>query len=385
MRKFKSILRYGAGIFAIAAAQAALAQFSDDFESYAAGSAIAGQGGWEEWAGSTDVSGHISTLFANSGTKSLEIMGNPGGTTGLGDDTVHRFTGATSGRWIFKIMTYVPSTASGTGWVILMNTYPPPTGSAWWSVQVQFNATANTVKSVHTGAPTVPLVEDQWVEFRVEVDLDTDMASYFYNNQALATNVSWRNLYATGGAQDIAAVDLYGGEPTTGGITGMYFDDVMLMPAASTTTILPTMTSLTPGIVISGTPMDMYSSNDTYYILRPGIVFSTQQDPLVLNMSGTAPGNTPSDLKIVVESKANQGNIRERIQVWNFNTSMWTELSSVILTTGDTVKTLTIAMPAQYVGPGNEVRARLIYKAAGPVFSYPWLISIDEATWRYTN
>lgn len=368
----------------VAVAEMAHAQFSDDFESYPAGSAIAGQGGWTEWTGSTDVSGHISTLYANSGTKSLEIVGAVGGSTGGGDDTVHTFTGATTGKWVFKVMTYVPTTATGTAWIILLNTYPASV-NPHWSVQVELNANNNTVYSDHLVTTTLPLIKGQWVEFRVEVDLNADQAKYFYNNTQLGLPVSWKALYgATGGAQNIAAVDLYGGEPATGGTSGTYYDDISLQPAPSATTILATSTNLAPGLVISGTPADMNASDDIYYVLRPGIVFSTTQSPIVLTLSGNAPGATASDLKMVVESKANQANIGETIEAWNFTTSAWVQLNQTVLTTSDVVKTLTIANPNQFIGPSNEVRTRILYKTVGPVFSYPWRVSIDEATWRYT-
>jgi len=379
----KNAVAAALSIAAIVLAPQAHAQWSDNFDSYTAGTAISGQGGWSEWFSSTDVSGHVSNLHANSMPNSLEIVGNIGGSTNQGDDTVHTFTGATSGQWTFRIMTFVPTNATGPAYIILMNTYPPGAGNQWWSVEVQLNADTNTVYSDHAVTTTLPLVRNAWVEFRVEVDLTADTANYFYNGTPLATNVSWRNLYNTGGAAAIAALDLYAGEPTTG-TTGTYFDDASLMPASTTTTINPTSTTLAPGIVISGTPADMFTSNDMYYVLRPGVVISSSQSPIVLTLSGTAPGNTPSDLKMVVESKSNQANIRETIESFNFSTSSYDQINQTVLTLSDVVKTLTITNPAQHVGPGNEVRTKISYKAVGPILSYPWRISIDEATWRYT-
>lgn len=152
-----------------------------------------------------------------------------------------------------------------------------------------------------------------------------------------------------------------------------------------TTTINPSSMTLTPGIVVSGNLNSLFNSDDNYLVLRPGIVFSTQQDPIVMTLSGTAPGNTPSMLQFVWESKANQGNIRETVRAFNFMTNSYDQLNQVVLTTGDVMRSANLSSPSNYIGPNNEVRAQMVYRTVGPVFSFPWLVSIDEATWRYTQ
>lgn len=154
---------------------------------------------------------------------------------------------------------------------------------------------------------------------------------------------------------------------------------------AASATILPTSTTLNPGIVISGTPQDLYTSNDMYYVLRPGLVLSSSQSPIVLTLSGTAPGNNPNMLKMVVESHANQSNIRETIETYDFNAAAYETLNQTVISTADVSRTLDITNPAQHVGPGNEVRTRISYRAVGPVLNYPWRAYLDEATWRYSN
>ncbi len=150
-------------------------------------------------------------------------------------------------------------------------------------------------------------------------------------------------------------------------------------------TITASSTSLAPGIVVSGTPADMFTSNDMYYVLRPGVVLSSSQSPIVLTLSGTAPGSTALALNMVVESHANQANIRQTIDVYNFGSSSYETLNQSVLTTSDVSNNLPISNPSAHIGPANEVRTRISYKAVGPILSYPWRVSIDEATWRYTN
>lgn len=218
-----------AGCLALATS-AASAQFFDTFESGQPGP-VCGQRGWEEWVGSRDVCGLVNFGPAFSGQRALLIVGAQGGQTGQGDDTVHRFQYATSGRWVFRVMTFVPPNAAGKGYVILLNTYDDPPGSPLgdyrWSVVVGFDADLGVVAAdVNLGSR--PLVRGRWAEFRVEVDLDTDRADYFYDGVEFVSNHSWMNGVTPGGRRVIQALDLYGGEPGMGGTTGMFFDDVRL-------------------------------------------------------------------------------------------------------------------------------------------------------------
>ncbi len=166
--------------------------------------------------------------------------------------------------------------------------------------------------------------------------------------------------------------------------TGRY-EALMWVSQINAQTITASSTSLAPGIVISGTPADMFTSNDVYYVLRPGIVLSSSQSPIVLALSGTAPASTASALSMVVESHASQANIRETIDVYNFVTSSYETICQSVLTTSDVSNNLSITNRSAHIGANNELRTRLSYKSIGPILSYPWRVSIDEATWRYAN
>jgi hypothetical protein len=207
----------------------------DSFDAYAPGP-VCGQNGWEEWIGSVDVCATVSTDHAFSGSQSIRIVGSVGGSTGLGDDTVHRFTDVASGRWTFKTMTFVPEATTGVGFLSLLTTYDDPPGSPLsdyrWALQVHFNATTNRVIADFNAGSTA-LVKGRWAEFRVEIDLDADRADYYYDGVRFVQNRSWScGLGAPfcGTEARIQALDLYAGEPSSNGISGMYFDDVSLVP-----------------------------------------------------------------------------------------------------------------------------------------------------------
>ncbi len=222
MKRILSII-----ILSACAAPLAAQGISDNFDGYTPGN-LCTQSTWQEWCGSTDVCGEVSTEQANSSPNSLKLVGNVGGGGGLGDDTVHRFN-ITSGQWTFKLMTFCPDGMTGTGFLIMLNTYLDEScaGTNNWSLQVWLDADLGTVHADFDNE-TVPLIQGRWVEFRAEIDLDADLVDYYYDGVQFVFDKSWKDGLSGGGVAEIRALDLYAGEPTFFGSSGHYIDDVSL-------------------------------------------------------------------------------------------------------------------------------------------------------------
>ena len=198
----------------IALTSVAQANWSDNFDSYAPGSALTGQGGWELWyAGGND--GYVSDEQAASPTNSLKNY--------TLSDMVQDFTGIDDGQWTMRCKVYVPSTATGDGYVIMMNQYGAPAIDNW-SLQVKFDGTANIVES-QWGYQQLPLIEDQWVELQADIDLDNDLLDIYYGGNPLALGLIWTNNAGSGGITSIACIDLF-----SNAMNGIYYDDVSLTP-----------------------------------------------------------------------------------------------------------------------------------------------------------
>src|ERR1039457_4676127 len=190
--------------------------FFDDFESYAVGSNLHGQGGWTGWANNTNAGALGSSNFAFSPTRSVNITG--------ASDLVHTFSGATNGQWVFSVMQYIPSTSTGTTAVILMNKYRPPYGTndLNWSVQIRNNMDTGQIISDFGGGATLPMVKDQWVEERCEINLASNSVSEFYNGQLLSTH-AWQGGLGGPGLNEIQALDLFANNAGP-----VYYDNVSL-------------------------------------------------------------------------------------------------------------------------------------------------------------
>src|ERR1039458_1333822 len=114
-------------------------------------------------------------------------------------------------------MQYIPSTSTGTTYVVLMNTYRSPYGATDlnWSVEIQCNMATGQIISDFGGSATLPLVTNHWVEVRCEINLTSNSVSEFYNGQLLSTHV-WPDVVATVREDGSAEVTIAGLEHQIG-------------------------------------------------------------------------------------------------------------------------------------------------------------------------
>ncbi|HRI56725.1 MAG TPA: hypothetical protein PK170_06480, partial [Anaerolineae bacterium] len=198
-----------------------LANWSDNFDSYATGSQLHGQGGWKGWANDPSAGALTSGQQFRSSPNSAAILG--------ASDLVHEYA-ETSGQWVYTAWQYVPADFTGQTYFIMLNSYDDAGSSNNWSVQVMFNGAANTVTNDGgVSGGSLPLVRGQWVEIRVEIDLNADTGAFYYNNQLLYTG-TWSGQVSGGGAAAIAAVDLF-----ANGASVVYYDDMSLVSASQPT------------------------------------------------------------------------------------------------------------------------------------------------------
>ena len=216
----------GAAVLAMAFAMPAQAQFfSDNFDGYAAGSTIAGQGGWETWGGDPTANAVVTDSFSYSSPNSLAVSGTA--------DIVHQWVGVSGGTWYAKVWTYVPSSQSGELFFILLNIFDgfcANAGDCNWSVQVVLCQSGCVTTGANPGLVTnlggtdvggggaAMLLLDQWVELRVEVDFSAGLYTVYYDNQFVDIQ-QW----TLTGANEIAAFDLY-----SDGSSESYMDNVWL-------------------------------------------------------------------------------------------------------------------------------------------------------------
>lgn len=191
----------------IGCAQSAFGQWAERFDTLmATGGNVAPNKCWDTWD---------QASAANSVTSGAQFISAPNSILITGtSDTIQRFQGYTSGIWEFKTNVYVPSSSSGRSWFILMNKYLHGIhNNQDWSVQIAFNATTNAIFSQEANV-TGTLIEDAWFELKVLINLNTNVAQIYVNNNLFATH-PWVGPNGSGGLMQIQCLDLYAESATS--------------------------------------------------------------------------------------------------------------------------------------------------------------------------
>jgi hypothetical protein len=190
-----------------------LVDWSEDFDSYPPGQNLHGVGGWKGWANDPGATAYTTDVESHSAPNSVDIA-----TT---SDLVHEYAGYTTGTWYYTAWQYVPNDFSGESYFILLNQYDDGGATNNWSIQVHFDSATGQVIADY-GLQTLPLIQGQWVEIRVEIDLDIDWQQFYYDDQLLYEG-SWTEGVSGGGILNIGAVDLF-----ANGASSVYYDDLSL-------------------------------------------------------------------------------------------------------------------------------------------------------------
>jgi hypothetical protein len=232
-----------AGLSSIASADI----FSEDFESYASGSEIHGQGGWKGWNNVSSAGAPVSSLYSYSGSNSVEIVGSA--------DLVHEFDHA-EGRWELSIMQYIPSGTKGNTWFILLNTYND-NGAQDWSVQLVFDLATGEITSDYDTGTLANIVYDNWIEIKCVIDLDNNTVDEYYNGKLISSH-QWDN----DKHNTIGCIDLYGD-----GADSIYYDDLNLSPTTIAYNPLPSDGAVYPDtwVNLNWTQGGFAASHDVYF------------------------------------------------------------------------------------------------------------------------
>jgi hypothetical protein len=220
--KMRTFLLFGAAVVLVCLPATAIGQWSEDFDSYADGSSMHGQGGWKGWGNDPTWTAYVTSAQSLSSPQSVDIS--------LNSDLVHEYAGYTTGQWVYTAWQYIPENFSGQSYFILLNTYSD-SGTNNWSTQVRFDSGLGIVESEFDYSQ-LPLITGRWVELRNEIDLDADSQSIYYDGQLLVTK-SWTAGVSGNGALNIGAVDLF-----ANGASTVYYDDISLVPEPASCLLL---------------------------------------------------------------------------------------------------------------------------------------------------
>jgi len=196
-------------------------EFAEDFESYAAGTGLHGQGGWKGWNNLASADALVSNLYSRGGRQSVEVVGT--------SDLVHEF-GLSGGTWILTAHQYVPSDSRGISYFILLNTYNDG-GPDDWSIQTEYDLETGEIRPFFGATGDgARIAYDRWVEIRLVIDLTANTFEEYYDGVKIAAG-EWDDT-ANG---TLGAIDLY-----ANAASAVYYDDIKIeSPVVSTGSCFP--------------------------------------------------------------------------------------------------------------------------------------------------
>jgi len=315
--------------------------FTENFDSYTAGDNVHGQGGWKGWANDPNAGALVDDTHSVSPSNSIAIEGP--------SDLIHEFSGYTSGAWVVTAKMFIPSDFAGETYFIFENVYSDVDQSIIsWSTQVVFRSASGTVENFDGSADpgSMPYVTDEWADLRLEIDLDADLQTFYYNGVVLYSG-SWTQQFpgqTVPGSLNIGSIDLFASGSTT-----VYYDDIALVPLAAYAFTLDAAT--TEG---SGPP----GSTVTYTLTISNT--GTQQDTYDISAIGMNWTATPSATTVTVDAGQSATfdvavDVPDTVAIGSLDTAAVTVTSEGDPgTTADLTLTTTAALPDEIFSDGFE-------------------------------
>ena len=158
----------------------------DDCEAYTVGGKVAssavaaGKDCWTTWSG-TPGSGEDGTVVSLDNNKCCGISES--------SDLVYQFGDKTTGVWEYAFDMYVPK--NNIGYFNLLHDFAG--SNSVWAMQCYFNGTNDglgyatyapghgTLHAGSNGTADLPCTLDEWMNIRVVVDIDNDIAEFYFN------------------------------------------------------------------------------------------------------------------------------------------------------------------------------------------------------------
>ena len=125
-------------------------------------------------------------------------------------------------------------------------------------------------------------------------------------------------------------------------------------------------------------------SDDQYLVYRQGLTLNPSEPPVWLEMLSTMPTDDVETLCFDVEAKANTSGLTQTVEFFNYDTGAFETVS--VETAGLADKTIVVEATgdaSRFIAGDGTVKTKVTWKATGPVFTFPWRVSIDQALWRF--
>ncbi|MCH8273771.1 MAG: WD40 repeat domain-containing protein [Armatimonadetes bacterium] len=162
--------------------------------------------------------------------------------------------------------------------------------------------------------------------------------------------------------------------------------DPVLVVARNPFYPVPMQFSIIRGLLVSGGLPDLLDSDDSRLVVRTAVFAPSIDPPVQIEVVGTSPTETPSELRFRFEGMASRNLIERRISLYNYVTQSYEELHVAFAATSDEVVEIVVTSNAsRFVEPGTgQVKSLMTWKAAAFSFFTGWNVGIDQTVWTIT-
>lgn len=152
---------------------------------------------------------------------------------------------------------------------------------------------------------------------------------------------------------------------------------------ALTQTVLPTAFTVTRGELTGGGLNDLHFSDDSYVNVEARRQTEIAAASVEIEVVGTSPIATPSELKFIAEAAQSGDPVIQRIELFNYASGTWETVDERNAPFADTTVVVTISSNAErFVHQGSrEVKARIGYHDRGVTFP-AWGGRYDMTKWE---
>lgn len=278
---------------------------------------------------------------------------------------------------------------------------------AGWSTAAGTNATVdlNLFRASTTGTLSAPAVYNSAfndADFAADIVLNA-------NNQAIVVGTIDKDALATPNDRDIVLVGFnrttlaqafavtynnlndwdvanqislnVDGSYTIGGFSYITFTDAQGLAVKYTgiTRVNPFSVTILGGSALGGSLSSLFNSDNNRFL-----VINDENDAAgEVEMRGTSPSSSPSSITVLLETISVRDDQSQFSDVWNFNTNSWDNIDFRISSLTDSAYSSALPAPLnRYVGPGNEMRIKVLWIPSQDLDSGDgWSSGIDQAVW----
>ncbi|MCO5295522.1 MAG: hypothetical protein M9921_01560 [Fimbriimonadaceae bacterium] len=151
--------------------------------------------------------------------------------------------------------------------------------------------------------------------------------------------------------------------------------------------VVPATMTVGPGLRVSGTVADLFTSNDQYVDVRKNLAAEEVGANIEVLLTTTCPTATPSALEVSLESRIQISGVKQWIRLWDYTASAWVQIDDRFIGTSDT--TITVAAPgslSRFVQAGTRtMRMKIGLREVAAETTQAWHAWLDRAIWRVTQ